>query len=130
MTPEIQMTHDGQHVSPGLRPLLEDAYEQLVQEPAELAELKLVLERLMEFLASPIGRTHANCVETDRFFFTQYDWPVTWERLPDSYSDVLADVGGMLHDAISAPEIAENFDSTPEQLLLRIRRLPIAHGGV
>src|SRR5215208_3895212 len=115
------MVHDGQQVTPGLRPMLERAYEQIMETPPDLPQLKAALERLMEFLASRIGRTHANCVETDRFFFTRDEWPVAWEQLPDSYAEVLGDIGGLLHDAISAPHIAENFDSTPEQLLERVR---------
>jgi len=45
------------------------------------------------------------------------------ERLPDAYVNILADMSGALHDTISAPEIAANFESTPEQLLARVRAL-------
>ena len=34
-------------------------------------------------------------------------------------------VGGALHDTFSAPEIAENFLSTPEQLLGQLREIEI-----
>jgi hypothetical protein len=129
MPPKILSSHDGQEVTPGLRPLLVDAYEQIVQVPADLATLKASLERLLVFLCSPIGRTHANCVETDRFFLWHFEWPVTWEHLPDSYTDVLGDIGGTLHDTFGAPDIAENFDSTPEQLLERVRGLPVEQGA-
>ncbi len=129
MPPRILSSHDDQEVTPGLRPLLEGAYEQIVQVPADLPHLKASLDRLLTFLCSPIGRTHANCVETDRFILWHFDWPVTWEHLPESYTDVLGDIGGTLHDTFGAPEIAENFDSTPEQLLERVRRLPVEPGA-
>jgi len=45
------------------------------------------------------------------------------DDLPEAYHDILADMGGALHDTITAPQIAENFDSTPEQLLARAHTL-------
>jgi len=49
----------------------------------------------------------------------------TWDgdRLPQAYVDILADMAGALHDTITAPDIAANFESTPEQLLETARRL-------
>ncbi|MDZ4856868.1 MAG: hypothetical protein SGJ26_18775 [Nitrospirota bacterium] len=49
----------------------------------------------------------------------------TWDddRLPQVYVDILADMAGALHDTITALDIATNFESTPEQLLERARRL-------
>jgi hypothetical protein len=43
--------------------------------------------------------------------------------LPEGYQDLLGDIGGGLHDTVSAPDVAENFESTPEQLLERLERL-------
>jgi hypothetical protein len=34
---------------------------------------------------------------------------------------VLGDIGGALHHTIKAPDVAENVDSTPEQLLAQLR---------
>jgi hypothetical protein len=44
-------------------------------------------------------------------------------NLPDPFHDIFAHIAGALHDTASAPEIAENFDSTLEQLLKRAREL-------
>ena len=44
-------------------------------------------------------------------------------NLPNPFHDIFADIAGALHDTVSAPEIAENFESTPEQLLKRAREL-------
>lgn len=35
-------------------------------------------------------------------------------------ADVLRDMAGALHDTVTAPAIASNFESTPEQLLARL----------
>lgn len=126
MYPNILAEHDNQRVSFALPPLLREAYDQLIRRPPDFPALKAALERLLVFLCSKEGRTHANCVETDRFFFQRDNWPVSWEHLPDSYTAVLGDIGGLLHDAIAAPEIADNFESSPEQLLDRVSALPPA----
>jgi hypothetical protein len=45
------------------------------------------------------------------------------DQLPEPFVDILNDMGSALHDTVSAPLIAANFQSTPEQLLERARRL-------
>ena len=130
MYPQVLAHHDGQPVDPSLRPFLESVYDQLTQIPPDYLALKNGLEQLLTFLCSPVGRTHANCVETDRFFFQHDDWSVSWDHLADEYTNVLSDIGGLLHDAVSAPEIADNFDSLPEQLLARTRALSSTPGAV
>ena len=110
MYPQVLTHQDGQPVDPSLRAFLESVYGQLIQIPADYPALKNGLEQLLTFLCSPVGRTHANCVETDRFFFKHDDWSVSWDHLADEYTNVLSDIGGLLHDAVSAPEIADNFD--------------------
>jgi hypothetical protein len=51
------------------------------------------------------------------------DWERDWDELPEECIDILADMAGALHDTVKAPEIAHNFDSTPEQLLERAKKL-------
>jgi hypothetical protein len=87
----------------------------------DLVTIKASVLSLLEYLASPKGRTDENCKAVDSFFGLDDSWPE--KELPDDFHDLLADMGSVLHDAISAPEIAENFDSTPEQLLERARKL-------
>ncbi|MBM4112820.1 MAG: hypothetical protein FJ253_05515 [Phycisphaerae bacterium] len=117
-------------MSPLLGTLLRAVYDELIRQPPNLPALKGALGDLLTFLCGKDGRTHANCVETDRFFFTHHDWPASWEHLPEPWTDVLGDIGGLLHDAIAAPAIAENFDSLPEQLLQRVQALEIPRGAV
>ena len=76
---------------------------------------------MLEFLTTPRGRTDANCRTVDSFLMRDETWDD--DRLPQVYVDFLADMAGALHDTITAPDIATNFKSTPEQLLERARRL-------
>jgi hypothetical protein len=104
-----------------LKPLLEELHRQLVIRPKNLAELKTSLISVLEFLASPQGRTDENCRAVDYFLMLDEEWDS--EELPNEYAEILADMSGALHDTISAPNIAENFESTPEQLLAKANKL-------
>ena len=87
----------------------------------DLEVLKHSLMGLFEYLSSEDGRTDDNCCAVDSFFMFDDLW--VERNLPDPFHDIFADVAGALHDTVSAPEIAENFNSTPEQLLKRARKL-------
>lgn len=121
--PPILDEVDGEVVSTEVPVLLTAVYTQVGRRPADLAALHSALRRLLTYLASPEGRTHANCWATDSFFMYVDRWDVDWEHLPEPYQDLLGDLGGALHDTVSHPEIAENFDSTPEQFLARLNDL-------
>ena len=121
--PSIVMTVGGEQVTADLGPLLLAVYDEITPKPTDVALLHAALERLLEFLASPSGRTNANCHAADSFFCFDDGWETDWNHLPDEYSDILADMAGALHDTVSNPDVASNFDSTPEQLLVRLRRI-------
>lgn len=104
-----------------LRPLLERLHSSLVHTPVQLADVRAAIIGVTEFLSSPIGRTDANCRAVDFFLMQDEAWDAG--LLPESYVDVLNDMSGALHDTVTAPDIAANFESTPEQLLERARRL-------
>ena len=93
----------------------------LAQDVPDLMELKNSLINLLEYLSSPNGRTHENCNAINSFFMFEDLW--VDRNLPDHFHDIFADMSSALHDTVSAPEIAENFDSTPEQLLKRAKEL-------
>jgi hypothetical protein len=103
-----------------LQPLVEAVNAKLKEKPLDLAAVKSALVALLEFLDSPVGRTNANCRAVDGFFFHDDTWVNA--ELPDAYHDVLAHMDA-LHDTFGAAHIAQNFDSTPEQLLARARNL-------
>lgn len=93
----------------------------VVADPVDLKHLVGCLDSLLQYLCSPQGRTDGNCRFVDFFFMEHDEWA---ERgLPDRLHDVLADMAAALHDTCSAPDIARNFDSTPEQLLARLRSM-------
>ena len=113
----------GGRVSPQLKHLLAQVYAQVQLQPTDLSAFYNALEELLTFLSSPTGRTHANCVATDSFFMNNDRWERKWGHLPEPYQDLLGLLGDTLHDTISAPEIAENFDNTPEQLLSQLQTI-------
>ncbi len=105
-------------ISSELEPLARDLHEALVADPTDLDQIRAALERVLVFLASPAGRTDANCTAIDSFLcLGEFEWL----DLPDALQDVLGDMAGALHDTVSSPETAANFGSTPEQLLGRLR---------
>ena len=111
-----------QGASPQLRPFLRELYVALTARPADLPRMKHAMIQVLEFLASPTGRTHENCKAADLFLCID-DWERDWHDLPQSFINILEDMGGSLHDTIRAPDIAANFGSTPEQLLERTKEL-------
>jgi hypothetical protein len=122
----IAVPRAGEAVSPGLRPLLHAVYFHVLSEPLSEAEFKKSLEGLLEFLAGD-GRTNANCWAVDLFFALSQGWEQDWgeRRLPDDFHDVLARMGEALHDTVKHPEVARNFGCLPEQLLERVKILPV-----
>jgi hypothetical protein len=121
--PPVLRHVDGELVAPELAPLLSAVYAEVQREPIDLHSLRTELRHLLAFLASPVGRTNANCRAADSFFMHNDRWERTWEHLPEPYQDFLGDLGSALHDTVSAPSIAENFENTPEQLLARLALL-------
>jgi hypothetical protein len=113
-------------VSAELNQLIPPVCEAIDAKPTDTAAIKKALDALLTFLASPAGRTDANCVAVDHFFcHPEYGWDSGWDRLPESLVEILSDMAGALHDTIKAPEIAANFESTPEQLLRRLRAVSV-----
>jgi hypothetical protein len=111
-----------QQADTALQPLMQSVHDALFASPLDLAAVKASLIALFAYLSSPAGRTDANCCAVDGFFYLDDNLPL--ERLPDSLQDVFAHMDS-LHDTITAPHIAENFSSTPEQLLQRVRNVSI-----
>ena len=119
-------SHDGEPVSLTLRPLLEAVYLQSISQPFNPREFKKSLENLLEFLSDE-GRTNANCWAVDLFFARAVGWERDWaeQDLPDEFHNILAMMGEALHDTVKAPDIARDYGCLPEQLLERVRLLPV-----
>ena len=121
MTTFDQLYRPAAEADDALRPLLEKLYNVLNEAQTDLPAAKAAIITVLEFLTSPRGRTDANCKSVDYFLMRDEAWDA--DKLPESYVEILADMSGALHDTVSSPDIAANFDSTPEQLLERARRL-------
>jgi hypothetical protein len=100
-----------------LEPLLHDVHAAFGDDAA----LRPALERVLAFLTTPAGRTDANCCVTDQFISATED---RWRT--STLAPILEDMGGTLHDAIHAENIAKTFEATPEQLLERVRKFTAA----
>ena len=117
-----RFTQTSRQADATLQPLMHSVRAAVFASPLDVPALKASLIAVFEYLSSPAGRTDANCCAVDSFFFLDDDLPL--ERLPDSLQDVFAHMDA-LHDTITAPQIAEDFGSTPEQLLQRVRNSSI-----
>jgi hypothetical protein len=73
------------------------------------------------------GRTNANCWAVDLFFMLGQGWEKEWgeQDLPEGFHEVLAIMSGALHDTVKAPDIAREYESLPEQILERVRKLAV-----
>ncbi|HKR63176.1 MAG TPA: hypothetical protein VJZ00_05535 [Thermoanaerobaculia bacterium] len=99
-----------------LEPLVHDVYDAM----HDAMSLQSALDALLAFLASESGRTDANCSVTHHFIDATES---RWRDVPGELHAILDDMSGALHESIYAPHIARTFESTPEQLLERIRKL-------
>lgn len=108
------------HVSRELEHLLREVHEKIVSE--DVAGLRASLETLLEFLSSANGRTDANCSVTYRFFTASEN---EWREFPADLRAILEDMSGTIQESIYAPVIAQTFESTPEQLLERVRAVRV-----
>jgi len=120
---EVKLELKGEAVSVELPPLLYRVCDVITAKPVVLPALHRALEELLEFLGSPSGRTNANCWAADMFFALESGCDVEWDELPAGYRMLIDDIGGALHDTVSTPQVAEEFESTPEQLLDRLRAI-------
>lgn len=91
----------------------------LAQRPTDLVLLRDAMALLFSYLSSAEGRTESNVARVDSFFMRGIDDESYWAHLPEAFRGVLWDAGAQLHDSIGSPQVAANFDSTPEQLLAR-----------
>lgn len=96
----------------------------IVVEKPNASELgvKSALEDLLVWLNDTANNTDENCRKVDTFVATGISIEAR-VKLSPQVQDLLFDVGGQLHDTHSAPSVARNFESTPEQLLARVRAL-------
>lgn len=103
--------------------LLRAARAAIEADRPDLSAVQVALESLLAFLASPEGRTDENCAAVGGFFLAQDEWAHSADDLPAEYAAIIWDIEGQLQDTVSDPDTAHEFESTPEQLLARLRAL-------
>ena len=102
---------------------MKDLRGAVLANPPISAQMRRTVRAVLEFLASPEGRTDTNCRTVDLAIMNDeeiWDHIEKVEAVDNVVADVLRDMAGALHDTVRTPEIAENFESTPEQLLKRL----------
>jgi hypothetical protein len=99
--------------------LIQDVQAAVAVKAVDVDRVIQHLDSLLQYLRSAEGRTDSNCRFVDAFFMEHNEWADA--ELPDALHDIFADMAGALHDTCSAPHVAQNFDSTPEQLYQRLR---------
>ena len=105
-----------------LEELLSALKEQCEKRPVDGVGILRAVEGVLGFLVVPENNTDENCRRVDSF--------VTFEILDgliefgpaDDVGRIVEDMM-LLHDTHTAPDVAENFQSTPEMLLGRTREL-------
>jgi hypothetical protein len=109
-----------------MEPLLNRVDDCVISRPWNLPALRGALVDLFSFLVTPEGRTDGNCRTVDAFVLNSlgHAWHDLGE-LPEAVETLFFDIGGQLHDTFGAPEIAEKFNSLPEQLLERSQALEV-----
>jgi hypothetical protein len=86
-------------------------------------DLVSAMENLLLWLNRSENNTDSNCKQIDYFISTEIISEKYFKKLPEDIQNILFDMGATLHDTHTSPEIAENFESTPAQLLVRVQNL-------
>jgi hypothetical protein len=81
------------------------------------------IEAVLIWLNYPTNNTNDNCRKVDFFVMSRIITNSEFDNLSEDIRAIIFDMGGTLHDTHTAPEVAKNFESTPEQLLGRIQKL-------
>ena len=83
----------------------------------------LTLEEILIWLNNPNNNNDTNCKKIDYYVSYEIISEKSYQEIPEDIQSILFDMGATLHDTHTSPKIAENFDSTPGQLLDRVRKL-------
>lgn len=106
-----------QPASAALRPLLDALMAEALRDPLDIAATRRRLTELLQFLASPKGRTLANAHVTSE----QLEFASGWEHLPELEREILRTLSGPTMEALWQPESPYTSYALPEQLLARLQ---------
>ena len=94
--------------------------DECTKRPLDRAGILRALENVLAYLVLPENNSDANCKRADLFVTLEIDEIVEFDP-PDDVGRILHDMM-ILHDTHTAPEIAKNFEATPDRLLERTRQ--------
>ena len=75
---------------------------------------------LLEWLCEPQNNTDENCIVVDNSIGLALP-RIHQLRISQDLKLIFDDIGSILHDTHRSPDVATNFESTPSQLLARLR---------
>ena len=106
-----------------LEELLQALKAEYFREPIDEVGVLRAMEGVLAFLGQPENNTDANCKRADLFVFFELEdvRPIYGPETPEQLGLILWDMMG-LHDTHTAPDVAKNFEATPEILLARTRQ--------
>ena len=116
--------------SPVVIELAEAVMLESTAEAVSLTAVRASMIALAEFLTTVTGRTHTNCVTVARLIDRVERWRrvnrnrARWQDLPEEYQDLLRSFG-CLELTFADPELAEQMETTPEQLVTAARALRV-----
>lgn len=87
--------------------------------PIDVPNLIRETKAVLSFLCVPKNNTNENCRKVDAFVCLLIS-EVDLSSLNQDIRTIIIDMGMNLHDTHANPEVADNFQSTPCQLLRRI----------
>ena len=107
--------------------LVEQVQMTVATETVDLPWLVRSLDGLLQHYLLPKAARMRTVAMLILYFMKHEEWAEG--SLPDAIHDIFADMSGALHDTCSAPDVAQNFDSTPEQLLARLGNISTEQFG-
>lgn len=92
----------------------------LSQVPVQRLHLAQAMLEVVHYLEGP-GATDAHCRSVAVYFIVSKNAGLDRSHLPPDLASIMNDIAGAMHDAISAPQSAGNFQATPVQLVERLQ---------
>lgn len=94
----------------------------LRQDPVVREGLAKAMLEVVGYLDGP-GASDAHCRSVAIYFIVAKNAGLDRGHLPADLAAIMNDLAGAMHDAISSPQSASNFQATPAQLVARIQSL-------
>ena len=105
-----------------LEQLLQALKVEYFKKPMDEVGVLRAMEGVLAFLVQPANNTDANCKRADHFVLFEMNEArsIQGPETPIDLGRILYDMM-ILHDTHATPDVAENFQATPEILLARTR---------